>query len=207
MGSLSTDTVHSVFTERNPNLRVASFVALGRYSSAVISGGDDAAKWLDEQAKAMESALAELVEVNSFTENTDGGQKVGVMLEELFSSIDMLDVNRIPSTTKKFADHLVVSSSWTSTGDAPIALIGHLDTVFPPGTFEGYKRDGDLARGPGVLDMKGGLVVVAWALKALAETGALALLPGLRVVIVSDEEVGSPESRDFRCSASQSNTV
>lgn len=142
----------------------------------------------------METALAELVEVNSFTENVDGGKKVGSMLEELFE-IDLLDVSRIPSPGGKFADHLVVSSSWTSTGDAPIALIGHLDTVFPPGTFEGYKRDGDLARGPGVLDMKGGLVVVAWALRALSHAGALTLLPGLRVVIVSDEEVGSPEGQ------------
>jgi glutamate carboxypeptidase len=91
----------------------------------VISGGDDAAKWLDEQAKAMETALAELVEVNSFTENTDGGRKVGEMLVEIFSSIEMLDVNRIPSTSKKFADHVVVGSSWTSVGEAPIALIGH----------------------------------------------------------------------------------
>src|SRR5687767_13632317 len=90
---LSTDTVHSVFTERNENLRTASPVELWLYSSPVISGGDDAAKWLDEQAKAMETALAELVEVNSFTENTDGGRKVGDMLDEIFSSIDMLDVN------------------------------------------------------------------------------------------------------------------
>ena len=57
-----------------------------------------------------------------------------------------------------------ITSCFRSRGDAsrrPIALVGHLDTVFPPGTFEGFKRDGDLARGPGVLDMKGGLVVVA----------------------------------------------
>jgi glutamate carboxypeptidase len=32
-------------------------------------------------------------------------------------------------------------------------VVGHLDTVFPPGTFEGFTRDGALARGPGVLDM------------------------------------------------------
>jgi glutamate carboxypeptidase len=41
--------------------------------------------------------------------------------------------------------------------------------------------------------MKGGLVVIAWALKALAATGGLEKLPGLRLVVVSDEEVGSPE--------------
>ncbi|GAC1546944.1 MAG: hypothetical protein NVS3B10_10850 [Polyangiales bacterium] len=168
----------------------------------------DAATWLGEQAKAMEQALAELVEVNSFTENVDGGRKVAGMLEELYD-IEGLDAQRIPST--KFADHLVISSAWTPEdrrsgptagtapgqppGTSPIALVGHLDTVFPPGTFEGFKRDGDLARGPGVLDMKGGLVVVAWALKALAQTGVLQQLPGVRLVIVADEEVGSPEGQ------------
>ena len=155
-------------------------------------GAAGAAAWLDEQAKAMEQALAELVEVNSFTENVEGGRKVADLLEELYD-IEGLDARRVPST--KFADHLVISSAWTTTGKAPIALVGHLDTVFPPGTFEGFKRDGDLARGPGVLDMKGGLVVVAWALKALAEAGTLQQLPGLRLVIVADEEVGSPEGQ------------
>jgi len=65
--------------------------------------------------------------------------------------------------------------------------------VFPPGTFEGYRVDGDKRRGPGVLDMKGGLVVMAWALKAVARLKPLSQLPPLRVVVVSDEEVGSPE--------------
>lgn len=161
-----------------------------------MSGADDAAKWLSEQSKAMETALAELVSINSFTENVDGGNAVGRMLEELFA-IDGLAASRSTSASGKFADHLVVSSIWTSRGEPPIALVGHLDTVFPPGTFEGFKRDGDLARGPGVLDMKGGLVVVAWALKALAAAGVLTSLPGMRVVIVADEEVGSPEGQSI----------
>jgi glutamate carboxypeptidase len=155
---------------------------------------DDAARWLSEQGKAIETALAELVTVNSFTENVDGGNAVGRMLEELFT-VEGLATSRVKSSSGKFADHLVISSEWTSRGDAPIALVGHLDTVFPPGTFEGFRRDGDLARGPGVLDMKGGLVVVAWALKALANAGILTSLPGMRVVIVADEEVGSPEGQ------------
>src|SRR4051812_48952843 len=155
---------------------------------------DDAARWLSEQSKAMESALAELVTVNSFTENVEGGNAVGTVLEELFA-IDGFDTARVTSASGKFADHLLMSSLWTSRGEAPLALVGHLDTVFPPGTFEGFRRDGDLARGPGVLDMKGGLVVVAWALKALVEASALTSLPGLRVVIVADEEVGSPEGQ------------
>ncbi|HVH46531.1 MAG TPA: M20/M25/M40 family metallo-hydrolase, partial [Labilithrix sp.] len=159
-----------------------------------MSGSDDAVKWLKGQAKPMETALAELVSVNSFTENVDGGNAVGKILEELFA-IDGLGVSRVESASGAFADHLVISSLWTNRGEPPIALVGHLDTVFPPGTFEGFKRDGDLARGPGVLDMKGGLVVVVWALKALAAAGVLTSLPGLRVVIVADEEVGSPEGQ------------
>lgn len=148
----------------------------------------DAAKWLREQAGAMEKALAELVAINSFTENKEGGDEVGRRLEALFT-IDGLAGKRVPSA--KFADHLVFSTPEDG-GRPPVALVGHLDTVFPPGTFEGWRRDGDLARGPGVLDMKGGLVVVAWALRALAETGGL---PPLRLVIVGDEEVGSPEGQ------------
>jgi glutamate carboxypeptidase len=168
---------------------------------------DDAlAKWLREQTKAMETALAELVSVNSFTENVEGGNVVVGLLDELFA-IEGLGTSRVKSPGGKFADHLVVSSLWTSRGEAPVALIGHLDTVFPPGTFEGFKRDGDLARGPGVLDMKGGLVVVAWALKALAAAGLLTTLPGLRLVIVSDEEVGSPEGQGVIRSAIQGSSA
>jgi glutamate carboxypeptidase len=148
-------------------------------------------KWLADHAKAMEAELRELVEVNSFTDNVEGGRKVGAMLSRTFA-IEGLEPNIIVST--RYADHLVFSSHGDSSRK-PIALIGHLDTVFPPGTFEGYRRDGDLARGPGVLDMKGGLVVVAYALRAIAETVGLAAIPPVRLVIVADEEVGSPEGQ------------
>jgi glutamate carboxypeptidase len=81
----------------------------------------------------------------------------------------------------------------TAATGAPILLVGHHDTVFPPGHFEGWREDGNRATGPGALDMKGGLAIIRTALAALADTGALADLP-LRVVCVSDEEVGSPSS-------------
>jgi glutamate carboxypeptidase len=137
----------------------------------------------------MEAALAALVEHNSFTGNREGGQRVVRVLEDVFA-MPGLEAERVGS--ERFADHLVFRSRGRA-GVSPIALIGHLDTVFPPGTFEGYRIDGTLRRGPGVLDMKGGLVVIAWALKALATTVGLDALPPLRLVIVSDEEVGSPE--------------
>lgn len=155
--------------------------------------GAACAKWLVEEGAAMETALAELVELNSFTDNVDGGRAVAKLLEEVFA-VPGLTALRTPSS--RYADHLVFGTDGARGSGGPIALVGHLDTVFPPGTFEGYRRDGDLARGPGVLDMKGGLVVVAWALRALAEMGVLAELPPIRVVVVADEEVGSPEGAD-----------
>jgi glutamate carboxypeptidase len=153
---------------------------------------DDAARWLTDKLPAMEAALEPLVAENSFTKNTDGGRKVGAMLRALFA-FDGVDAAVRPSAT--YADHLVFKTRAEAPNDRAIALVGHLDTVFPPGVFEGYRRDGDLRRGPGVLDMKGGLVVVAFAFKALAETGGFEGLAPVRVVIVADEEVGSPEGQ------------
>lgn len=145
-------------------------------------------RWFEGQLPAMELALSQLVNVNSHTGNVAGGRAVGGLLEQLFA-MPGLEHELVPSKT--FADHHVFRSSGNS--GQPVALLGHLDTVFPPGVFEGYRIDGTRRRGPGVLDMKGGLVVVAWALKAVAATAGLSAVVPLRVVVVSDEEVGSPE--------------
>lgn len=147
--------------------------------------------WWRGRQDAFEEALRALVEVNSFTENREGGLEVGRRLQGLLA-LPGVEASAVAST--RFADHRV----FLTAGDprlAPVALIGHLDTVFPPGKFEGYRVDGTLRRGPGVLDMKGGLVVVAFALRGLAEAypGGLGALPPLRIIVVSDEEVGSPE--------------
>lgn len=144
--------------------------------------------FVESSRDEMERWLARLVEVNSFTGNPEGGRQVGAMLRELLEGDDLrCEVH----ASERFADHLVFS---TPANGAPIALVGHLDTVFPPGTFEGYRREGNIARGPGVLDMKGGLVVAGFALLALRQVGVLERLP-LRFVIVGDEEVGSPEGQ------------
>lgn len=153
--------------------------------------GDEAARWLIGKQGAMEDEIARLVEVNSFTDNAEGGRKVGGMLKALFATPG-LHPREVASS--RYADHLVFASREAASAP-PMALVGHLDTVFPPGVFEGYRRDGDLARGPGVLDMKGGLVVVAFALKALAETAGLDAVVPVRLVVVADEEVGSPEGQ------------
>jgi len=74
-------------------------------------------------------------------------------------------------------------------------LLGHCDTVWPIGTLETmpFVIEGNQIRGPGVYDMKGGLVQMLFALKALHD---LALAPALAPIVFvnSDEEIGSPES-------------
>jgi glutamate carboxypeptidase len=162
------------------------------FASQVAGSGESAARWLEPMQQAMEERIASLVEVNSFTDNVEGGRKVGEMLLELFT------IAGLESQVKfslRYADHLLFASRLGTLAARPVALIGHLDTVFPPGVFEGFRRDGDLARGPGVLDMKGGLVVVAFAVQALAETVGLDAVAPLRIAIVADEEVGSPEGQ------------
>jgi glutamate carboxypeptidase len=127
------------------------------------------------------------VEVNSFTANIEGVDRVGGMLREAFE-LPGLSCTRIPAPG--YGEHVV----WkTAASGAPILLIGHHDTVFPQGHFEGWREEAGKVTGPGVLDMKGGLAVIRTALAVLAEAGALAELP-ITVVCVADEEVGSPSS-------------
>ena len=152
---------------------------------------DQLKQFLRGRESAAIALIERLVVQNSFTENREGGAIVGEMLaSELRQIPEISSVRLIPSD--RFAPHLVAATDVASPDF--VALVGHLDTVFPPGTFEGFRRDGALLRGPGVLDMKGGLVVVLEALRALSHVGVLSSLP-LRLVIVSDEEVGSPEGR------------
>lgn len=141
----------------------------------------------------MLEGIERLVRVNSFTGNLEGGREVGDRLAAELSSIEGVSVRRAPS--ERYAPHLIASTrAAEASSEGCIALVGHLDTVFPPGTFEGFRVEGDIARGPGVLDMKGGLVVAIEALRALAAAGALGSI-AVRFVIVSDEEVGSPEGQ------------
>lgn len=72
-------------------------------------------------------------------------------------------------------------------------LIGHLDTVFEPDSpFKGYVRNGDTVTGPGVNDMKGGIVIMVGALRAMKAAGTLKRAD-ITVVLTGDEErVGRP---------------
>jgi len=78
----------------------------------------------------------------------------------------------------------------------PVVLMGHCDTVFAPGTAaqRPFKIEGDMAYGPGVADMKAGLVVNSFVLAAFARAGMEVPMVGL---YTADEEIASPASRPF----------
>jgi glutamate carboxypeptidase len=86
-----------------------------------------------------------------------------------------------------------------ATPDVPgILLMGHLDTVHPVGTLAKlpFRRDGGRAWGPGIQDMKGGNYLALEAIRQLQRAGVRTRLP-VTVLLTSDEEVGSPSTRDL----------
>jgi glutamate carboxypeptidase len=144
--------------------------------------------WLMAQQPEMERVLAGLVQRNSHTAERANVTAVAEQLWDLFV-MPGLDGERVAGN--QAGTHLRFT---TAAAGPRTLLVGHHDTVFPPGTFDGFREDGTLLRGPGVLDMKGGLVVVRFALFALAEAGLLGTTP-LALVSVADEETGSHEGR------------
>lgn len=146
---------------------------------------------VDAAAAGLLTTLRRWVEINSFTGNLEGVNRMGAQLEEDFAPLGMA-LERRPG--EGVGDHLVWRTpAW---GPGGVLLVGHHDTVFPPGTFEGFEEADGRVRGPGVLDMKGGLLVVRTALAALAEAGALDRMR-IALVSVADEEIGSPTSRSL----------
>jgi glutamate carboxypeptidase len=79
-----------------------------------------------------------------------------------------------------------------------ILVMGHFDTVHPIGTLAKlpFRRDGARCTGPGICDMKGGNYIALEALRQLARAGIATQLP-VTVLFTSDEEVGSPSTRDL----------
>lgn len=148
----------------------------------------DALAWLDGQRPAMEELLRALVEQGSFTGDREGVAAVVDLVAPRLEAAG-LAVERIASPA--FGPHLAFRGP---AAGAPVFLVGHTDTVFPPGTFQGFRVEGDRALGPGVFDMKGGLVVMALGLAAAARAGLLARV-AVQGMLVSDEEAGSPESQ------------
>lgn len=92
--------------------------------------------------------------------------------------------------------HLLARVAGREPAERPLLLLGHMDTVWPVGTLASrpFAVHGDRAEGPGVYDMKAGLVVMVEAISRLRATGSAPRRP-VTILVTCDEEAGSGTSR------------
>ena len=138
--------------------------------------------------------LERLVGIDCGSYTPDGVNEVGRFVAEVLRGFGA-EVESRPDPQGRFGDTVIGTFHGTAHG-ARALLIGHMDTVFDPGTAaqRPFRIDSDIAYGPGVTDMKSGLLAGLYALKAIV--GEFDGLPFERLTFVAnpDEEVGSPTS-------------
>ena len=170
---------------------VVAWCTTGAMASPLSSEEQRMVEWIDAHGEDAIALLEETVNISSGTMNHAGVRKVGdVMrgeLEALGLETEWID---LPPEMER-AGHLF-GRKHTGSGKK-FVLIGHLDTVFEADDdFQAFARDGDTATGPGVEDMKGGNVVIVYALKALQEIGALEDIPIVVAYTGEEEKMGRP---------------
>ena len=148
-------------------------------------------EYLRQEERGMFKLLENLVLQPSSSRCKKGVDAVGTILAESLRSsgmsLEVVDQSEV-------GDHLIFRSPACNDSRSSIILFGHMDTVFPiDSPFNWYKEIGEKVFGPGVIDMKGGLVCAAYAIKALASCGLLNEIP-ITFLCNSDEEIGSPTS-------------
>jgi len=130
--------------------------------------------------------LGAFVNLESPSLNVDQLQRSAEYLAGLFASVTGKAAQIIPSES---GPHV----HWKGSDETKVLIVGHHDTVFPLGTTatRPFSVDGDVARGPGVFDMKAGIVQAIHGLSAIRDSYHVEML------ITADEEVGSYASREL----------
>lgn len=140
--------------------------------------------------QALLDAVRAWVELESPTNHAAGVNRVADHAEGLLRGMGAT-IERTPGR-EDFGDILIGRVPGELDGPG-LLLLGHMDTVHQRGSF-GFRVEGDRAYGPGIYDMKGGNAMALAALQHLHATGRRPRLP-ISVMMVPDEEVGSPTSR------------
>src|SRR5579863_3924800 len=161
----------------------------------------NARQFVEPAEKMMEEYLADLqaiVNIDSGTYTKVGIDRVGIYLQERFQATGFsTHIER----QEEFGNHLVATRAGSNPEGPRILLIGHIDTVFPEGEVArrpfaiSQREDGSrIATGPGVLDMKSGVLLGMYGLRLLIAMNAESYQ---RVTFLcnSDEEIGSPSSK------------
>ena len=115
--------------------------------------------------------LRGMMAINSFTENADGVNRLGEFTAECFAPLGFLPTY-VQAPFANYGRHLVLKRPWID-GAPTVALISHLDTVYPveeeARNHFAWRREGDRIYGPGTNDIKGGTALIHQTLTALAE--------------------------------------
>jgi glutamate carboxypeptidase len=153
--------------------------------------------WLATQKGAMLDALREMVDTDGGSYDKEGVDRVGAQVAR-FMAANGIPVETLPQSRHGDCIRAIVDGGAGAGGGNDrqnIVLMGHRDTVFPKGepTRRPFTIQGDRAYGPGVADMKAGLVMNMFILAAFRKFGGA---PGpLVALFTGDEEIGSPEGR------------
>jgi len=169
-----------------------TFYLFSIMQSALTSDERALATYVDAHSGESLALLERVVNINSGTQNFEGVREVGRVFA---AELDQLGFQTrwVDGAAFKRAGHLVADHPGTG---PRILLIGHLDTVFEKDSpFQKFERLNDReARGPGIIDMKGGDVVMIGALKALQSVGALKSMNVVVVMTGDEEDSGDPLS-------------
>ena len=161
---------------------------------ASAQAGKQLMEYLDLHREALFALLEKQVAAESPSSEPASQQRILGLLEKEFNDLD-LSVQRIAGVNT--GGHLLAEFGNSGLSGKQL-MIGHCDTVWPVGTLNRmpWKVEGGIIKGPGVFDMKGGLVQIIFALRAIRELG---FEPPLQPVIFinSDEEIGSFESEPY----------
>lgn len=146
---------------------------------------------VEAQGTWMRNHLRALVEQESPSEDRQSVNAAAALVEDLALGLGFR-AKRHPG--KAFGDILELNFSPSPSKQKPVLLLGHLDTVWPLGTLKTMPWREEKGRywGPGVLDMKAGIIMALAAVSALRK---LKLGRNVTLLLNSDEEVGSPVSR------------
>ncbi|WP_322527901.1 M20 family metallopeptidase [Salinicola sp. LHM] len=155
-----------------------------------------ACDWLASQQAEMIECLKTLVDIDSNSYDKAGTDAVADVIVEWLEA-DGIDVTRTPRPESGDILEARLEGDGSDASAGHVLMMGHRDTVFPTGTVaeRGFTREGDTAFGPGVADMKAGLVMNVFVLRALKR---LAPLPfPVRALFTADEEIGSRDGTAF----------
>jgi glutamate carboxypeptidase len=174
-------------------LLLAALVAASPATAALTAPEAKMAAAVDASQQRDLALLEKLVNQNSGTRNLEGVKAVADMMRAELGPLGFA-VRWVPMQQTGRAGHLIADHKGNGRG-RKMLLIGHMDTVFEKDSpFQRLVRKGDVVEGPGVNDMKGGLVVMVSALRAMREAGTLRNAD-IRIVLTGDEEsVGSPQA-------------